>query len=429
MKKELKIHYGSGELKFSIPEKNLQDYIIPRVTENYIDADSVFRDENNADLLKSAVTGKSVCILSEDSTRNTPTHAMIEDILPLFSPARQLIIIIATGSHASDSPENTELKRRYELAAKRAGLTGAVVHVHDCEKDRYKLYGITRKGTPALANTLIDDIEVFFTFSDMKIHYFAGFSNPVKLVFPGIVHYDAIERNHAFALDKRSTTGMHPLHPDPARRDNPLAADMLEAFRMIVQNRPVYSLCAVSYHKQLVWVRFGILESTVPDAMREVDAISRFTVRPADRIIVSPGGHPDDESLYIAQRALELTKTAVKPGGEILFLAECRNGIGPERTIENFYNRLKAPIEDILKDISSDYKLFTHKPYKFAQLMNGLRQISMVTSLDKDIVEDIHLRKTSGPQEVIDTWLRDNPEAAISVFDGANKLAVYGESS
>ncbi len=39
--------------------------------------------------------------------------------------------------------------------------------------------------------------------------------------------------------------------------------------------------------------------------------------------IVSPGGLSNDEDLYIAQRALELTRAAVTDGGEVLFLAAC----------------------------------------------------------------------------------------------------------
>lgn len=49
-------------------------------------------------------------------------------------------------------------------------------------------------------------------------------------------------------------------------------------------------------------------------------------VRAADRLIVSPGGLPNDIDLYIAQRALELTKAGVRDGGEVLFFGGLSEG-------------------------------------------------------------------------------------------------------
>ena len=57
------------------------------------------------------------------------------------------------------------------------------------------------------------DIDVFVTHSDMKNHYFAGYSNALKNFMPGICKYETIERNHALALKDNSTFGHHPLHP------------------------------------------------------------------------------------------------------------------------------------------------------------------------------------------------------------------------
>ena len=80
----------------------------------------------------------------------------------------------------------------------------------------------------------------------MKNHYFAGYSNPIKNFVPGICNYSTAECNHALALRDESTFGQHPLHPDPRRRDNPLAKDMWEAYKIICAGRPVYVLATIS---------------------------------------------------------------------------------------------------------------------------------------------------------------------------------------
>jgi nickel-dependent lactate racemase len=149
-------------------------------------------------------------------------------------------------------------------------------------------------------------------------------------------------------------------------------------------------------------------------------------VTPSERLIVSPGGLPNDVDLYIAQRALELTKNAVIDGGEVLFLAACPNGIGEKKTMENFYDRLTLPLDEVLKSIESEYKLYSHKPYKFAQMIRRLRRIWMHSEIADDLVEAAHLYPTHDPQAVVDGWLAEQPGAKITIVDGANKIALYG---
>jgi hypothetical protein len=134
---------------------------------------------------------------------------------------------------------------------------------------------------------------------------------------------------------------------------------------------------------------------------------------------------PNDASLYIAQRALELTKNAVTDGGEVLFLSACPNGIGEKKTIENFYNRLTAPLDKLLRSIGSEYKLYAHKPYKFAQMITRLRRIWVYSEMPGDLIEAAHLFPTHDPQSVVDGWLAEKADTNITIVDGANKIALY----
>jgi nickel-dependent lactate racemase len=50
--------------------------------------------------------------------------------------------------------------------------------------------------------------------------------------------------------------------------------------------------------------------------------------RPADVVVVSAGGFPKDIDLYQAQKALDNARLAVREGGTIVLVAECRDGLG-----------------------------------------------------------------------------------------------------
>jgi nickel-dependent lactate racemase len=198
--------------------------------------------------------------------------------------------------------------------------------------------------------------------------------------------------------------------------------------QMIVKDRPVYVLGTISTSGRIQWARFAAAHTVTAEAFDRIDERNTHTVTPVPRLIVSPGGLPNDVTLYIAQRALELTRNAVTDNGEVLFLAACPDGIGEQRTMENFYNRLVAPIDEILKSIEAEYKLYSHKPYKFAQLLQRLRKIWMHSEIPDNLIEAAHIHPTRQPQNVIDNWLAEDPDTRITIVDGANKIALYSQT-
>jgi nickel-dependent lactate racemase len=357
-----------------------------------------------------------------------PFNDIFEQLFSALGSSSMVRFLICTGTHNAETAENSRIKKQIKAAATRTGLCDFEIHVHDCQRDRFIHAGRTSRGTEVMFNAKADDARIFLALSDIKCHYFAGYSNPIKNFVPGICAFRTAEQNHSLALDDKSTFALHPWHRDESRKDNPLAEDQLEGMGLIVKDRPVYALVTISSSGRIQWVRFGPAEEVSGEAFGIVDKMNTHTVRPVERLIVSPGGLPNDVDLYNAQRALELTKNAVKDGGEILFLSACPNGVGAERTMENFYNRLTAPIDEILKTVESEYKLFSHKAYKLAQLIKRLRRIRLFSEIPDEVIEAAHLQPAHEPQSVVDNWLTENPNTKITVVDGANKVALYAET-
>ncbi len=194
---------------------------------------------------------------------------------------------------------------------------------------------------------------------------------------------------------------------------------------LIARGRPIWALVMLSAGTRLIWARFGPVRDVSAESFAVTDERNIRAVTPASRLIVSPGGLSNDEDLYIAQRALELTRAAVTDGGEVLFLAACPNGIGEPQTLANFYNRLTAPLDEVIQSIRQDYVLYSHKPYKFAVMIRRLRRIWMHTQIPDPLVEAAHLHPAHDPQAVVDGWLAEQPEAGIIFVDGANKVALW----
>ena len=425
---KVKLHYGKAFVSLDIPESNVAGVIEPWNGQPRTRNSTLIREATEkarANDFLEAVKGKRLCVLLEDGTRDAPFDDISTGVFGLLADAASVRFFVCTGTHNADTPENQQICRQAVRAARRTHIRDFKIYVHDYRKDALINAGRTSRGTEVLYNAGIDEAELFLVLSDVKNHYFAGYSNPVKNFVPGICAFRTTEENHSLALDEKSTFGVHPWHVDESRRDNPVAADQLEGMRLIAKDRPIYSFVTISTSGKIQWVKLGPIETVTSGAFTTVDQNNTHSVKPAARLIVSPGGFPDDTTLYIAIRALELTGNAVRDEGEILFLAACPNGVGEEHTMENFYNRLTAPVNEVLNSIEAEYKLFAHKPYKFARLIKRMQKIWMHSEMPDHLVEAAHLHPTQDPQKVVNDWLADDPDSTITVVDGANKVAIY----
>ena len=425
------LRYGRGMVLLQIPEANVRDIIRPWQEKGKAGNVSLLRRAvaaKEAGNFQDEVAGKRLCVLVDDGTRDEPFGDMFGPLFELLQRSSRVRFLICTGTHDAETAENNRIREQINEAAKEAGIEDFEIYTHDCERDTFMRAGRTSRGTEVVYNKNVDEADVFLVVSDVKVHYFAGYSNPVKNFVPGICAFETAEQNHSLALDERSTFGTHPWHQDENRRSNPVAEDAVEGMRLIVKDRPVYAFVTISTSGKIQWAQLGLAEIVSSEAFAKTDQRNTHTVRPAARLIVSPGGFPNDTSLYNAQRALELTKKGVADGGEVLFLAACPDGVGEKLTMENFYNRLTAPVDEILESIESEYKLFSHKAYKFAEMIKRLRCTWICSEIPDKLVEAAHLHPAHDPQSVVDRWLAEQPDVSITVVDGGNKIALYGKT-
>ncbi len=425
MNKAIELPWHQSKITLRIPAENLL-----RIVESSVHRTQRLTNTGLAGRLESiasAAADKHMGLIIEDDTRDVPFEQKLTTVFPHLNSVGKLTVFIATGTHNPHTSGNRSIAELVRKLAGRVGLPLEEVVIHDCRKSEFEEVGRTQIGNRISVNAKLLQADVLLIFSDMKFHYFAGYSNPVKGIVPGLCHYDTIERNHALALNERSSFGRHPLHEDNSRRDNPLAQDMWEGFQLAIGQRAVFAFITVSAQGNFLWSGAGALQQISAQAMTEVDRLFGVKLKPADKLVVSCGGYPNDESLYHAQKALELCKAAVKPGGEILLLAGCANGIGPGNSPQNFYEPLKNPVDEILKNLQQKYIMYSHKTYKFAQLINQMKAIHLYSRLTSGQVSAIHLQPCEHPQQLVNRWINESPDCTVNVIGEGNKLAVFPE--
>jgi len=424
----VEVSYGDGRLKLEVPPGRFR-LVRPQAPAGAADALPAFQQSLRGPMgcppLEELSRGKRVAYLVEDATRSEPRGAFMQACLARLGGARFVAGLVATGSHERMSEGNLRIVEQFKMIARREGIRSDVT-IHDCDDAAFlKRLGVTARGTPVEASARMLECDVVLVSADMKNHYFAGYCSALKDFLPGICSYRAIEANHSLALDPRSTFGVHPLHPDPSRRDNPLAQDILEAAELIRGGRPAFVLASVWSPGGVLWSAAGEMRQVTVEGIRKVDEVASRRARPSSRVILSPGGHPNDETLYNAQRGLELARNVISEGAEVLLAAACPKGVAPTaRARENFFDRLAAPLDEVLGSLEERYVLYSHKAYKFASLLKKLGRVYMFTELDEKTVSAAHMSKVRSPQRVVDEWLKGSDEP-ILIVDEANRLALY----
>jgi lactate racemase len=280
----------------------------------------------------------SVC----DITRPAPNHVTLPPLLERLHtagiPEDGVTILIATGLHraATDAEIQTilgpDIPTRYRV----------VNHDARALADHRPL-GSTHRGTPVYIDTRFIDADLHITLGFIEQHLMLDFSGGRKLIAPGLAAQETIKVIHSprFMREPMATEG--------SIDENPLHAELLEIARMarhdfildvtLTQQREISGIFAgnpVEAHAAGV----DFLRST---SLTPVPAL-------ADAVITSAAGYPLDLTFYQCGKGITAAQHVVKPGGRILVLGECAEGIGsPEFAgmLRNFSGN-----EQYLRDIA-----------------------------------------------------------------------------
>jgi nickel-dependent lactate racemase len=201
------------------------------------------------------------------------------------------------------------------------------VYYHDpCDAHALEYIGETRRGTPVFVNRLLVDAAHVLVCGQVSHHSFWGYRGGPAMIVPECAGKETIERHLHLAYDAR-LAGLHPRCRDGVVAGNPLQEDLREAFRFLNVDFLLHTL--VNENGQVVGAVAGEPLQAHAAGCRLLDDIYRVPLEEAaDLAIVSCGGYPHDANYCRAHEALHRAVQTVQPGSNIIFVAECRHGLG-----------------------------------------------------------------------------------------------------
>jgi len=364
--------YGSGKIDLEIPDRNLLGVLEPKSEPGGADPVETVRKAiakpiGSAPISAIAKRGQKAAIVVDDHTRGLPCAILVNPLLEQLEKAgirrEDVTIIFGTGTHRATTPD--------EQKQLLSGVSCQLLHtvVHNCDaKDLVKV-GKTSRGTPVAINRAFHDADLYLLTGDVEYHYYAGFGGGRKSILPAVSSHETINKNHAMLTHPKAVTGN--------LEGNPIHLDMMEAARLA---RVDFIVNFVRNEKKEVVAAYaGDLEQAWMQGVKLVDKYGRVPIKQRADIVIAGAGFPKDINLYQAYKATDNALYAVRDGGIVINLLECREGIG-DKVFEQWAHEYPS-YEQLSHQIETNFVMGGHKIYYLARAAKRV-QLSLVSSLD-----------------------------------------------
>jgi nickel-dependent lactate racemase len=130
--------------------------------------------------------------------------------------------------------------------------------------------------------------------------------------------------------------------------------------------------------------------------------------------------------LYQAQKGLAHAAQSVKPGGRILLLAACPQGVGDDVYLD-YVSRFPTP-QAALDDFKRlGFRMGAHKAYLFGRTLTAY-EVAVASELDATTLSKCHL-KSCDPQATLNRWVSESSTPPrVAVIPNANTTYFYSAS-
>lgn len=340
--------------------------------------------------------GQKVVIIVSDAYRRTGIErvlpSLIEHIVAAGVRQPDIEFLVAGGIHKPPTPAQLHAILGPTVYERFCGR----VTIHDPhDPGTVRALGVTSRGTPVAVNRRALECDRLIATGTVVLHYFGGFGGGRKSIVPGIASAQTIAHNHALNLHPRGDR----LNPDVrigVLDGNPVAEDMLEAARRV----PVHGIIntVMNADGDIAGLFVGEMDAAHRAAAKMAAALYTVPIdEPADFVIAGAGSARN----YVqSHKALYNAFQAVRPGGRIVFVARCEEGLGGE-PIEKWLRLGNR--EAIFKALRANSEIYGQTA--LSTLEKAAHAI-LVTDLSDDDVRLLGARKALSLQAALET-LRD----------------------
>lgn len=411
-----KLNYGKRELQVEIPDSNIAFAIEPRVVKGVPDEEKAIREAiinpiGCERLSKLANTQMKVAILCDDNTRPTPAHKIIPELLEELKLAgvsdSQIKIVIASGSHRPMTEEELEEKLG-PMVMKRLKISQ-----HNYEDQNNLVdFGTTRRGTRVWLNKEVAEADFKIAVGNIVPHWPTGWSGGAKILLPGVAGNETVYKMHLLGVNEQQLGKT----VTPCREEmEDFAKNVVLDFivnTILNENDEIISIVAgdcIAAHREGVSCGRSVYGVNIPQK--------------ADLTLSST--FPIDYDLFQADKGLFSAALATKPGGEIILLSPCYEGISPtHQTMVELGGLSEEAVWRVVNDNTFPDMLAAAEMLGILSLKKQFQLTLVSEGISKEVANSIgfkHVTVSDFPKYIAEK-LQHNPGLQVGVLRNSGKL-------
>ncbi|MBN1292398.1 MAG: nickel-dependent lactate racemase [Candidatus Latescibacteria bacterium] len=314
------VHFGSDIIELDIPQENLAFNLhtaeSPPATDEKAEIRQSIEHPVGCERLRDMVPANaSVVILGDDRTRLTPQDKIVPVVLEELYAAgvkrEQIRIIIAYGTHRPMTQEEIVAKYGSEV------VSDIEIRHHDC-LDAANLvdHGVTRRGTRIFVNKECLEADIRIGIGSVIPHYPTGWSGGAKILLPGVAGGDTTYAMHMLGVSEQALGQI----TSPVR-------DEMEDFAREVG---LHFIVNVLHNAQGQVIRSFAGHCVKAHRAAVQQGLNMYGAPFAEKAdITLSSTWPVDFDLTQSSKGLFSAECVTKPGGEIILLSPCHEGIAP----------------------------------------------------------------------------------------------------
>ncbi|MDD2637557.1 MAG: nickel-dependent lactate racemase [Methanothrix sp.] len=392
----MRLGYGSGSVRLDIEGDERFEILLPKELPGAEDEVAEIEralDDSIGPGLQEFAGCDTAAIMASDITRPAPTSKMLPPLVRRLEEigVSEILLVFGLGTHRRMTAGEED---------RLLGGCGGLPHIqHD--KNRCVHLGETSRGTPVEVLEDVASRDLKIGTGNIEYHYYAGYSGGAKALLPGVSSERSINKNHSMMTDPRAKSGS---------LNNPVRLDMEEAAK--IAGLDLILNVVLNSKKEIVLAVAGDFIKAHRAGAGVVDEMYHRAVRPAEIVVACAGGRPKDINLFQAQKAMENAKEAVLPGGSLILIAECAEGLG--HPVFERWAREAECAEDCVERFGKEYEFGGHKAALIAR-ESLEKDLILVSSLRPDLAEMCFFRHARSLEEALGMARERQGESARTI--------------
>ena len=360
--------------------------------------------------------GGEVAIVVSDKTRFCSYPTVLPLLLDYLNvhglPDSRMFLLVAYGAHRHHTEEENclfygeETLRRVRLIQ------------HNC-RDASQLTNLPRtsRGTQVRLNKRYLEAAMSTVVGSISFHYFAGFGGGRKMIFPGLASEEGILSNHRIFVEATEGSLSRMRRFKGSLQDHPLNDDLMEAVAMAPPSF-VLNFC-LNREGDVAGVFAGDWKKSHSRGCQFLLKTCVQAKRKYDLVIASCGGHPEDINFIQAHKTIDNAFDLLTPGGTLLILACCEDGIGSDSFLQWFDHEDATTMREALL---RSYSMNGGTALALKMKADASR-IHLYSSLDSGVVKRMGLRPVRDIQQSLQEIIAEgNVKSAAILPEGATTV-------